>query len=131
MPVIFKQIAEQWDNLDGKQKAYIATTMAGTRQQNYFLALMNDMALGLEGGSRAFELYEGAMGAAGTAAQKYAVWQESVTAAQNRLTTALQGMYSLLDAEWMKGFYNGMATLVELLTAGSEVLDGWNVKLPL
>lgn len=38
MPIIFKQIAEQWDVMNGKQKAYIATTMAGTRQQNYFLA---------------------------------------------------------------------------------------------
>ena len=66
--------------------------MAGTRQQNSFLALMNDMARGIEGGSRAYELYAGALEAAGTASQKYAVWQESVTAAQNRLTTALQSL---------------------------------------
>lgn len=130
MPVIFEEIAEQWDALDAKQRAYISTTMAGTRQQNYFLALMSDMAKGAEGGSRAFELYEGAMTAAGTAAGKYAVWQESVTAAQNRLTAATQDFYALLNAEWMKSFYNGMADIVNILTAGTDAMNGWNIIVP-
>lgn len=130
MPVIFEEIAEQWDALDAKQRAYISTTMAGTRQQNYFLALMSDMAKGAEGGSRAFELYEGAMTAAGTAAGKYAVWQESVTAAQNRLTAATQDFYALLNAEWMKSFYDGMADIVNILTAGTDAMNGWNIIVP-
>lgn len=54
-----------------------------------------------------------------------------MTAAQNRLTTALQSLYSLLDAEWMKGFYDGMAGVVEAFAAGTEAMDGWNIKLPL
>lgn len=92
---------------------------------------MNDMSLGIENGSRAYELYAGALDAAGAAEQKYAIWQESVTAAQNRLTAAMQSFYSLLDAEWMKGFYEGMAGLVEVITAGTNALGGWNLKLPL
>lgn len=130
MSDIFDDIAAQWDTLDAKQQSYISTTMAGTRQQNSFLALMNDMARGIEGGSRAYELYAGALEAAGTASQKYAVWQESVTAAQNRLTASLQSLYALLDAEWMKGFYEGMAGVVEAFAAGTEAMDGWNIKLP-
>ena len=128
MSDIFSEIAEQWDTLDGKQKSYIATTVAGTRQQNAFFALMNDMSKGIEGGSRAYELYEGAMSSAGTAAQKYAVWQESVAAAQNRLTASLEAFYALLDADWMKGFYDGMSNLVDLITVGTNAMDGWNVK---
>ncbi|MGN0763624.1 MAG: phage tail tape measure protein, partial [Aristaeellaceae bacterium] len=130
MSDIFSDIAAQWDTLDSKTKSYIATTMAGTRQQNYFLALMNDMSKGVEGGSRAYELYAGALNAAGTAAQKYAVWQDSVTAAQNRLTAAAESFYALLDAEWMKDFYNGMAGLVEVITAGTDALGGWNLMIP-
>jgi hypothetical protein len=129
MSDIFDDVAAQWDMLDAKQQSYIATTMAGTRQQNSFLALMNDMAKGVEGGSRAYELYAGALDAAGTASQKYTIWQESVTASQNRLVAALQSFYSLLDAEWMKDFYEGMAGLVETFTAGTEAMDGWNLKL--
>ena len=131
MSDIFDDIADKWDTLDSKTRSYIATTMAGTRQQNYFIALMNDMSKGIEGGSRAYELYAGAMNAAGTASQKYSVWQESVTAAQNRLTAALESFYSLLDAEWMKGFYDGMAGLVEVITAGTDALGGWNILVPL
>ena len=130
MSDIFSDIASKWDTLSGKQKSYISTTMAGTRQQNYFIALMSDMARGVEGGSRAYELYAGAMGAAGTAAQKYSVWQESVTAAQNRLTTATQEFYSLLNAEWMKGFYENMADVVEIITAGTDAMNGWNLIIP-
>lgn len=131
MSDIFSDIAVQWDTLDSKTKSYIATTMAGTRQQNYFLALMNDMSKGVEGGSRAYELYAGALNAAGTAAQKYAIWQESVAAAQNRLTAAMQSFYALLDAEWMKGFYDTMAALVEIITAGTDALGGWNLMIPI
>ena len=130
MSDIFSDIASKWDTLSGKQKSYISTTMAGTRQQNYFIALMSDMAKGVEGGSRAYELYAGAMSAAGTAAQKYSVWQESVTAAQNRLTTATQEFYSLLNAEWMKGFYENMAGVVEIITAGTDAMNGWNLIIP-
>lgn len=130
MSDIFSDIAAKWDTLSGKQKSYISTTMAGTRQQNYFIALMSDMAKGVEGGSRAYELYAGAMGAAGTAAQKYAVWQESVTAAQNRLTAATESFYSLLNAEWMKGFYENMASIVEIITAGTDAMNGWNLIIP-
>ena len=65
----------------------------------------------------------------GTASQKYTIWQESVTASQNRLVAALQSFYSLLDAEWMKDFYEGRAGLVETFTAGTEAMDGWNLKL--
>ncbi len=130
MSDIFSDIAAKWDTLSGKQKSYISTTMAGTRQQNYFIALMSDMAKGVEGGSRAYELYAGAMGAAGTAAQKYAVWQESVTAAQNRLTAATESFYSLLNAEWMKGFYENMASIVEIITAGTGAMNGWNLIIP-
>lgn len=66
LSTIFAELSSVWGTLDDKTRSYIATTMAGTRQQNYFLALMNDMAKGAEGGSRAFELYEGAINSAGT-----------------------------------------------------------------
>lgn len=131
MSIVFEELARQWSTLDAKQRAYISTTMAGTRQQNYFLALMDDMSRVTEGQSRAFQLYEGAMTSAGTAAGKYAVWQESVTAAQNRLTAAMQNFYALLNAEWMKAFYNGMADIVNILTAGTDAMNGWNIIIPI
>lgn len=130
MSDIFIEIAQQWGTLNDKQRAYITTTMAGRGHQNAFLALMNDMAKGAEGGSRAFELYTGALNAAGTTAAKYAIWQESVAAAQGKFRASLESLYGLMNAEWMKGFYNALSGVINLFTAGSEALGGWNLKIP-
>lgn len=127
---IFADVAVQWDTLDAKTQAYIATVIAGARNQNVFLTLMNDMSKAAEGNSRAVELYNGALNSAGTTAAKYAIWQESVAAAQGQLTAALQDFYALLNADWLKGFYSGMADLVGLMTSGTEALRGWNILLP-
>lgn len=127
---IFSDVAVQWDTLDAKTKAYIATTIAGARNQNVFLTLMSDMAKATEGGSRAVELYNGALNSAGTTAAKYAIWQESVAAAQGRLTASMQEFYALLSADWLKGFYNGMAGLVDVLTSGTHAMRGLNIIIP-
>ena len=120
MSDIFKDVSEKWADMDGKQKSYIATTLAGTRQQNVFFALMNDMSKGLENGSRAWELYEGAMESAGTAADKYSIWQESAEAAQERLKNSLEGLYASMKPGIIKDFYNSISWLVD----GISELDG-------
>lgn len=131
MDDIFIGIADKWGTLDDKQKSYIATTMAGTRQQNVFFALMNDMSKGIEGGSRAWELYEKAVNAAGTATEKFGVWQESVAASQNRMNESFEELYANMEPNIIKGFYDGMADIITMLARGTDVLDGWNIKLPL
>lgn len=103
---IFMDVAKVWDTLDDKTRNYLATVMAGTRQQNVFRTLMADLSGVATGTSRAMELYEGAMNSAGTAAQKYAVYQESVTAAHDKMTASLEKLFSLFDSNIMKQLYN-------------------------
>ena len=43
----------------------------------------------------------------------------------------MESFYGLLNAEWMKGFYEGMAGLVEIVTAGTDAMGGWNLMIPL
>lgn len=129
MDKIYTDIANQWENLDAKQRAYIATTMAGTRQQNVFYALMNDMSKGIENGSRAWKLYTGAMEAAGTATDKYAIYQESVEAAQANLQNSLDALYSSFSANLLKDWYNGLADFISLIAKGTEAMGGFNVVL--
>lgn len=131
MDDLYEEIANKWGKMDDKQKAYIATTMAGTRQQNVFYALMNDMAKGIEGGSRAWELYEQAMNAAGTATQKYAVWQESVSASQENMNRALEDLYANLQPTLIKGWYDVVADIVDLIARGTDHLNGMNIVIPL
>lgn len=35
-----------------------------------------------------------------------------------------------MNADWMKGFYTGMASAVDTLTAGTDALNGWNIIIP-
>jgi len=127
---IFEDIGKKWDDMSDKQKSYISTTMAGTRQQNYFIALMNDLAKADEGASRAMELYNIALNSSGSVASSYATYTESVTAAQDRMKQSLENLYSLMNANVLKGFYDGIAGLVNGFVSGTEAMRGWNVYLP-
>lgn len=129
MSDIFSDISEKWSELDDKQQSYIATTMAGTRMQNVFFALMNDLSKGVEGGSRALELYAGAMNSAGTATEKYSVYQESVAAAQAELAASFEELYSALDPNIIKGYYSTLSGIVGLLAKGTKAMDGLNVVI--
>lgn len=126
---ILSDVAYKWNDLTDKQQSYIATTMAGVQAQTMFNALMGDMSNVVNGTSRAFELYEGALNSAGTAAEKYGVWQESVAAAQGNMQASLEQLYSLLNADWMKSIYDWLAGFIDLITAGISAGDGMIVKI--
>lgn len=131
MEDILEEIAAQWDDLDGKTKSYIATSMAGVKQQNVFLALMNDMSKGVENNSRAYELHEKALESNGVAAEKYAVYLDSVTAAEERLTIAQENFYAILSKDVITGWYNMLAGIVNFITDATEALGGLNIIIPI
>lgn len=63
---------------------------------------------------------------------KYGVWMETVEAAQNNLQNSLEDLYALLlDGSAVKGFYNGLASIVDWFNAGTEAAGGMNILLPL
>ena len=130
MEDILVEIAAQWGELDGKTKSYIATTMAGVKQQNVFLALMNDMSKGVEGNSRAFELHELAVNSDGVATQKYGVYLDGVAASQENLTIAQERFYALLNENVIKGWNNVLATIINLTTDVADSFNGLNIIIP-
>ena len=131
-PDILNDIADQWGNLTDKEQAYIATTMGGTRQRNFLLTLLNDLSKSAEGGSRAWELYAGAQNAAGVAMEKYAIYEESVEAAQGRLNAALEEFYSILmNGNIIRGFYDMLTSIVQTVNNAADSMNGLNVKLAL
>ena len=119
MEDIFQEIGAQWAYLDDKTQNYLATVMAGIRQQNTFriimedLSKMNDM---LGDGSRIMELYSGAMDSAGTAAQKMSTWQESYESSQQNLLAEWEEFVSHIDiTSFLKEVNNGLAELLGLV----------------
>lgn len=126
MSTIFLEVSEQWGSLDDKTRSYLATTLAGTRQKNIFLTLMEDMSkMGseTEKTSRALELYYGALSSAGSASEKYAIRQESVASAQARLNAEIEEFKSkIANSGLIKGFYNVTAGLMDLINKGLNIV---------
>lgn len=130
MEDVWNDVAAKWGDLDGKTKSYIATSMAGVKQQNVFLAAMNDMSKKVEEGGRFWELYGLAMDSAGTAAEKYATWTDSVAASQERLNLAQEKFYSMLGSNVIKGWNDMMAGFVGMIADGAEAFGTWTVIIP-
>lgn len=119
---VLDELAAKWDTLEQRERNYIATQLAGTRQYNRVLTLMQnyDMAMGL---------LETSYNDTGTVAQKYAIWTESVAAAQNNLKNSLEDLYSVLSGETLKTAYNFLAGLVDMIAAGIKLTDGLPIKI--
>lgn len=128
---ILTTLSKKWTTLNDKQRSYIATTLAGVRAQNYFLSLMQDMSKGIEGGSQMWELYNGAMEAAGITDQKYEVYLDGITAAQDRLTAAVQNFYDLAGSgTFFTGMFNNLASFVEMINNATQATQGLNIAAP-
>ena len=93
----------KWNNLNRNQRAYLATQIAGNRQQSRFYALMNNY-------DRTLELVAEGSNSAGKAQQQFALYSNSLEASTNRLTN-----------QWEK-FFNSM-------TQGNGVISGINNSL--
>ena len=92
--------------------------------------MLNDLSKGAENGSRAWELYAGAQNAAGVAMEKYAIYEESVEAAQGRLNAALEEFYSsIMNGGMLKSWYDGLAGIVNVLNLATDATGGWNIKM--
>lgn len=83
--VIF-ELSAKWDSLDRNTQRYIATTVAGSRQQSRFLALMSD-------NERLTQLYTESLDSEDAALLQYAKTLDSVESKLNQLSTSFQQFY--------------------------------------
>lgn len=106
--IIIDELGKKWNTLDERTKAYLATTIAGTRQQSRFYNLM-------EGYDEALRLYEGALNAAGTTQQKYNLYLQSTEAHLNRLRTTATGIWQdVFDSQKIRDTIDALTVFVEL-----------------
>lgn len=121
---VLDDLAEKWVTLEADQRNYIATSMAGTRGMNYFLTLMENY-------NEAMNLEQGAGQNRGIMNDKYETWLKGVEAAQNNFKNSVESLYSVLKSDVLVSFYNGMANIVDVFTAGTNAVNGFNLKVPL
>ena len=107
-------VGNQWDTLSSIEQAYIATALAGTRQQPRLLAIFNDFA-------RTKELIQISTDAVGGLANQHAEYMKGAEAALAQLKTAWEGfIMSFTDSDLIVGsitlisdLINGFTSLVE------------------
>lgn len=122
---VLDELSGKWGSLTDKEKAYIATQIAGTRGLNMFLALMNDYGSSLE-------LTAQALDSAGTATRKYDIWQQGLEATSNELSAIIKDIYSdIVDSDAVKQFYEMLISIASGFDKIIKATDGWTVKISL
>ena len=115
---ILSELAEKWDILDINQKRAITSQLAGTRQANRLLALMENWDM--------FEEYKDYASSSENALEEQNdIYLQSVEAAQNRMETAWDTFWlNLFDEDALKGFYNFSADMIEMFDNAAESAGG-------
>ena len=106
---VLLEVGKRWSSIDRNQQAYVATSLAGTRQQTRLIALFEDF-------DRTLELIEVSQNAAGEAAIQHDEYMQGMEATVTRLKTSFQELItSFANADVIIGIINALNTAIELL----------------
>ena len=93
---VLDEVGNKWSTFTSVEQAQIATAVAGTRQRENFLVLMQNYEQALTYGETALE-------SEGTAMEKFGYYEESVEAKTQKLTAAVEGLINnFTDSDWLK-----------------------------
>ena len=118
--VIF-ELSAKWDSLDKNTQRYIATVMAGNRQQSRFIALVDNW-------ERLDEVAGAAQDSEDAGLLQYAKTLDSLDTKLNNLKTSFQQFYmSIFDGEFFKGFVDIITNVIDNLSKMGPILGGLNI----
>lgn len=107
---VISEVADNWKNYTNVEQAWIATSVAGTRQRETFLALM-------ENWDRSLELSTAAMNSEGMAMEKMDIYLQSIQAHINALKAAFENLV------YSEGFVNLINFVLESITKLINLID--------
>ena len=120
MDTILDEMGARWQTLAKNEQIALAQSVAGVRQYNQLMALMDNWNAG-DSDSMLANLNT-AYNADGALQEQADIWAESWEAARNRVKAAAEGVYdSILDDKMFIGFNNVFA---DMLTGVEQVIDG-------
>lgn len=107
---VIDELGGKWNSLSRNSQAYIATTIAGNRQQSRFLALMNDY-------DRTMELVASSTDSAGRSSQQFRNYSTGLESSLNRVKAEAEDFYVSLSKgnNAIKGAYDLFADFLSLL----------------
>ena len=115
---ILSTLATKWDKLNDAERNALATSIAGVRQRENFLVLMENYG-------KAVEYTEDSLNSAGTAEEKFGAYTEGIEAKTNELTATLEELaLKVLSSDMVKGVVEGLTDTVGFLTDNVWILKG-------
>lgn len=105
---VISELANKWTKLDNAEQSWVATSVAGTRQRETFLTLM-------ENWDRAVTLSTTALNSEGMAMDKMSIYLESIEANLNKLKAAVE---DLLYSEEIVNVINFVIKAITRLVEG-------------
>jgi hypothetical protein len=110
MDQVLVELGHKFEDLSRNQQSYIATALAGTRQQSRLLAVMQNF-------DRTMELVDVSTESAGATLAQHAAYSKGMEAANARLTTSFQEVItSLINSEAVIGVVNLLARTISNLS---------------
>ena len=118
MDLILQQTGNKWDTLARDQQIALAQSVAGIRQYTQFMALMDNWDV-MEQNLAMTESANGAL------QEQQEIYEDSVEAAQNRMTASAEKIKStLLDGDDLKGLYDFAGGFLDIVAEMLEAFGG-------
>jgi TP901 family phage tail tape measure protein len=122
---VLTDVGEKWDTLTSVEQAYLATALAGSRQQPRLLAIFNDFA-------RTKELIQISSEATGGLQLQHMQYMTGMEASLSRLKTAWEGFItSIVSAdivvfffEILQGAVEGVTTVIQAIGPSMSIMIG-------
>lgn len=114
---VLDEVGQKWDSFSETEKNAIASAMAGTRQREKLIVLMDNYGTSLKYAATAAE-------SAGTATQKYEAYTEGITGKINGVVAAFERLsLNVLDSDWLGRFMDSGANLIDIIANVSTLID--------
>ncbi len=113
---LFTELSDNWDKFNSVQQSAIATTIAGARQRNTFIAL-------IENWNKIQELTDVSLNSMGTATQKYESYLQSIEAKSAAFSTATKELWNNLVPADFVGNMTEAGTAVIQFTDKYQILQ--------
>ena len=108
---VITELGYKFDGLDRNTQSYIATAMAGTRQQSRLLAVLQNF-------DRTMELVDVSQNSAGETMLQHADYAQSMEAAMNGLTTSFQMLVTRIsDSQAIIDLINTLSGAIDIVGA--------------
>ena len=122
---VLEEVAGKWDTLTTRQQVEIATAVAGVRQKEAFLVLMDNM-------DKALTYQAAQTDATGLAMDRYGIYLESVEAKQGKFNAKMEHMKStIVSPELVKGFYDTASAILDLIDSAGGLIPVLTIVLGL